>query len=404
MAIRLKAREAGHPLGVDSIRLPAHSPFPIRSRLWGGEPGVHPVPEYRLVLDPEDCRWFRRHRGTRRCFPTELHIGDGRWPAWIGYRGRFSRLFAKPSYDLWFGPERPFGGHTALHLNAAYQDPSLLRSCLALRLFSDLQVPTPGAWHARLVVNGRPHGLYTVIESLNAAWLGRQGADQQAIYYSVGGDGNLSLIGRRSRRPKPHPAQGFEKCYPESNDFSDLEAFLHQVAEPDDDAFASAVAATVDVEACLRWLSGLVFLSHTDGFVQNFALVRLADGLWRLSPWDCDGTFGRCPDGAPLPADEVPIDGHGDNYLMARLLRSPWRRRYWELWEELLAGPLSVSSVSACLEAIFTAIQFYGLQDIRKRYSNRAFIEEPDYIRSYLRRRTRYIRRALASGPSRPTC
>lgn len=365
-----------------------------------GELTVQAVPEYRLVLDSDDDRWFQRHRSTRRCFPAQLHVGNDRWPAWVGYRGRFSRFFAKPSYDLWFGSERPFMGHTALHLNSADRDPSLLRSCLALRLFADLAVPTPGAWHARLEVNGRPHGLYTVVESLNGAWLRRRGARHGAIYYSVGGDGNLSLVGRRSRRPKRHLAQGFEKSYPANHDFADLEALHHQIADPDDDRFADAVAAVVDVEACLRWLAGLVFLSHTDGYVQNFALLRLRDGKWRLSPWDCDGTFGRCPDGAPLPADEVYIDGHGDNYLIERLMRSRWRHRYWQLWEELLAGPLAVDRIEASLEAIFTAIQFYALADEGKRYHNRAFLEEPDYIRSYLAERTRYLRAALDRGPS----
>lgn len=155
-----------------------------------------PVPEYHLHLDPGDLRWLKAHPGTKRCFPGCLQVSADRWPIWLGYRGRYSRLFPKASFDLWFPPEARFHGHRQLHLSAAYRDPSLLRGRLSLELSAALGVPAPQAWHAWVTLNGEPQGLYTVVESVNRDWLLRRGLP----------DGPPNVTGNSGKKPWPAPS------------------------------------------------------------------------------------------------------------------------------------------------------------------------------------------------------
>lgn len=363
---------------------------------------MDPVSVYEVEMEPSDYKWWKRHVGTERYFPAELRIGDQRWPLFIGYRGRFSRFCPKPSYELVF-ESAAFGGHGRLHLNAAYYDPSLLRCRLAFDLFASLGVPAPETKHIWLLMNGHPMGLYTAVEAIDGHWLARRGEAGGAVYYGVGSGGTFGLIDRRTGKPKRHLAQGYEKCYPADDDFSELEQLLLQITLPTDEAFEAEIASVLDLQAVLRWLAGVVFISHTDGLVQNYALIRGADGRWQISPWDCDGTWGRCPDGSRLPADYVGLSGDGGNYLAARLLLAPrWRTCYLDLWEELLDTHFRPEAITDRLATIYGEIRTLALSDRMKRLGNGTFLREPNRIRHYARERAAFLAKSLAHWRATP--
>jgi spore coat protein H len=356
-----------------------------------------PVPVYELAMDPADLRWLRNHEGTSRCFPATLRIEAESLPIWIGYRGRYSRWHRKPSYDLWFPPEQPFHGHAELHLNAAYRDPSLLRGRLALELFAGLDVPVPQAWHVWLTMNGEDLGLYTALESVGPGWFARRGAVPGAIYYAVGESGTLGLIDPATGRRKRFLAQGYEKRFPHDDDFGDLESLIYAISLPDSTEFEATIDGVIDVEACLRWWIGVEFMSHTDGSVQNYALIRPESGRWQISPWDCDGTLGRIPNGERFPADAFRVGRGEDNYLIYRLLHAPrWWRRYRERWAEALADPLSAERIASALDRIYGEIQSEALADEGTRWSPSTFRREPRRIRHYVQERIQVVRRRLA--------
>jgi spore coat protein H len=358
---------------------------------------MDPVREYALELDPDDFRWFARNLGSERCFPARLTTDRGEFAGWVGYRGRFSRYCPKPSYDWWFGD--PSGGR--LHLNAAYYDPALLRTRLSFGLFEELGVPVPRTWHVQLTLNGDAMGLYTAIEGVDQYWLRHRGIEGGQIYYGVGGLGNFGLLNRKTGKRKRYLAQGYEKCHPADDDVTDLEELILRITLADEAEFTAGIAEVVDVEEYLRWLVGAVFISHTDGLVQNYALVTGPDGRWQISPWDCDGTWGRCPDGGVMPADYLELEAVGGNFLTARLLASQrWRARYIELWEESLAGPLRPERLIERIGALFEAIRPAALRDQLKGFSNRTFSREPGRLRRYVEDRLAFLQAQVALGTS----
>ncbi|HYF76990.1 MAG TPA: CotH kinase family protein, partial [Symbiobacteriaceae bacterium] len=270
---------------VDNAHIPAQS---VRGRRRAApctsfRSGVIPVPlaEYHLKMDPADLRWFHSHAGTQRCFPALLETESASCPVWVGYRGRYSRNFRKPSYDIWFGDDHLPDWGPELHLNAAYRDPSLMRSRLSFDLFHKLGVAVPRCRHIWLCINDMNEGVYTAVEAVDQAWLKRQGLPDGPIYFAVGSKGNFGLIDQDTGRPKRYINAGYEKRHPADDDFGDLEELIEAVTLPTVDEFPDQIRRTIDVDNCLRWLIGMEFVSHTDGIVQNYALYRAATGQWR---------------------------------------------------------------------------------------------------------------------------
>lgn len=359
------------------------------------------MPEYELIMDNHDQKWFARHAGTKRWFPITLRAEDDKqYSAWIGYRGRYSRWFRKPSYELTFDEPDGFRGHTRLHLNAAYRDPSLLRARLSLDLFRQLGVPTPKAWHVWLRMNNKPLGLYTAVESVDQSWLSRNGYGEGPIFYAVGNQGTLGCLDPETRKPKRHLVEGYEQAEPGPDQFPELEALIRAVVLPGEAEFDHTIDRIVDVERFLRWFIGVEFVAHTDGIVQNYALLRPKGGRWLISPWDCDATLGRLPCGQPQRGDEMPLGTGSENYLAVRLLASPvWRPRYLALWDLLLTSELRPDRVTDRLQQIFTEIRAAGLKDDRRRWSDTTFLRQPASIREWVLDRPERIRQMLSEPP-----
>jgi spore coat protein H len=359
---------------------------------------VIPVPlaEYHLKMDPADLRWFHSHAGTQRCFPALLETESASCPVWVGYRGRYSRNFRKPSYDIWFGDDHLPDWGPELHLNAAYRDPSLMRSRLSFDLFHKLGVAVPRCRHIWLCINDMNEGVYTAVEAVDQAWLKRQGLPDGPIYFAVGSKGNFGLIDQDTGRPKRYINAGYEKRHPADDDFGDLEELIEAVTLPTVDEFPDQIRRTIDVDNCLRWLIGMEFVSHTDGIVQNYALYRAATGQWRFSPWDLDGTWGRYPSGMASSADHMPVGTGEDNYLLVRLLRSArWRARYLDLWRRALANVLRPAHLDEMIETLYDEIRADVVQDRWKRHSNTTFRREPSRLRTYVRDRLAFIQDQL---------
>ncbi len=70
-------------------------------------------------------------------------------------------------------PDQTLYGLTRLTLNNAVQDPTWLRQCLSYRVFAEAGVPVPWCNFAHLTVNGKDHGLYVNLESIDRRWLRR---------------------------------------------------------------------------------------------------------------------------------------------------------------------------------------------------------------------------------------
>jgi spore coat protein H len=360
------------------------------------------VPEYDLIMDNHDLKWFSRHAGTDRWFPITLRTADTDYPAWIGYRGRYSRWFRKPSYELCFQRPGQFLGHTRLHLNATYRDPSLLRARLSLNLFSQIGVPAPQSWHAWLRMNDQTLGLYTAVESVDQTWLSRHGYDDGPIFYAVGNQGTLGYLNPETGKRKRYLAAGYEYAQSGEDRFADLEALIRKIVLLDEGEFDRQIDSIVDVDRFLRWFLAVEFLAHTDGLVQNYALFRPGNDRWLISPWDCDATLGRLPSGGLQRGNEMRIGTGSENYLAVRLLASSvWRQRYLALWEQLLGGVLSVERVSDTLYTIFREIRAAGLQDERRRWSGSTFLRQPASIRQFVIERTRRIRELIAVQPAK---
>jgi SAM-dependent methyltransferase len=144
-----------------------------------------------------------------------------------------SASLSKPSLKISFDelvPGREFSGVEGLTLNNSKQDPSLLKTCLALKMFRDAGVPASRCSLAHVTLNGADLGIYMNVEPMTKRFLARHFVDNTGNLY----EGQLSDL-----RP------GFTATYEKKTNTGDPD-------RSDLDGLTTALmAADVDLEATL---------------------------------------------------------------------------------------------------------------------------------------------------------
>jgi hypothetical protein len=266
--------------------------------------------EIRLTLNPRDWQTLQE-----RYLENIYHPGEVRWNGLtvrnvgIRPRGHGSRSEHKPGLrvDL----NRYVAGQTFLGLSSfvidnLWQDPSMLRERVTMKLMTRMGLPAPREAHVRLFVNDQFMGVYTLVEAIDKDFVRRTlnapGAhdrveDDGVIYeYHWGYPYYFTYLGSDLREykaiweAKTRERDGDEALY---GPIRDLTRLINETSSAD---FVRVVGERLDLESFLRMVAVEAFVAEFDGVLgnwamNNFYLYRREDSRFLFVPWDRDHAF-----------------------------------------------------------------------------------------------------------------
>lgn len=353
------------------------------------------IPDYKLFITPSNLKELRRDIWIDAPIPALLKIGGKRLEIDLNYRGSHIRKLLKKSYQLSFYKPKTYQGSKQIHLNAEYNDPSMVRNKCSFDFFSEIGVLSPRSRHIFLTNNSRAEGVYLEIESVDENFLLKRNLPKGNIYYAIDGDANFSLMSYLDKGVKKSLALGYEKkCGVEDDDYY-LKEFIFNINTLSPQNFEREIHQFLDVDQYLRWMAGIIFTSNYDGFVHNYALYRNGEtGLFGVIPWDYDATWGRDVNGKIMPADYVPIDGF--NTLTARILNvKHFREQYRRLLQQIMNHQFSREHMIPKLEKLLQLIRPYVLLDPYKQDKINEFDNELEVITKYIEERKNLLQKEL---------
>lgn len=233
-----------------------------------------------------------------------------------------------------------FAEMDTLNLKSMYNDASQMREALAWGLFDEAHVPAPRHTYARLVINGRFLGLFSVIEQVDKPFLserfeGKPMGNLYKVYVGALGPGTLEHRvgpggddgGKQYQTPGGGDDQTYrlDKSYsdrPDAKSYEDLAQLVRVIngvglaGGPEKfatDQFAESVHGVLAVEPFLRWAGLNVLMGAWDNYFAtpaNYFLYNatrspgsddvVGEPYFSFIPWDYDNTFGIDYFGAPI--------------------------------------------------------------------------------------------------------
>lgn len=177
--------------------------------------------------------------------------------------GSFQPLGQKPSFAVKFDkytPDQEYDGLDKILLNNGVQDPTFLAEYLSTALFRDAGVPAARVTHARVEFNGRPLGLYVLIEAMNKDFLRQHFPSPAGNLYEA----YLQDIDQR-----------LDQDNGDDTSQKDLRRLLEVCRlEPPQERWRR-LPEVLDVDRYLTHCMVEMFIAHTDGYAMNRNNYRL---------------------------------------------------------------------------------------------------------------------------------
>lgn len=257
-----------------------------------------------------------------------------------------SASLSKPSLKISFDEfvsGREFSGVEGLTLNNSKQDPSLLKTCLAFKMFRDAGVPASRCSFAHVTLNGTDMGLYMNVEPITKRFLRRHFADGTGNLY----EGQLSDV-------RPGFSATYEKKTNTSNpDRSDLDALASALTVSDAE-LEKTLATKLDIDAFLTFWAMEALLATWDGYTGNlnnhFVYDDPTTNQMHYLPWGPDMSFDT---NDPFHSAARPQSVSAKGHVARRLYDTPaFRDRYGQRMNELLNSVWKESEIQAEIDRL----------------------------------------------------
>lgn len=218
----------------------------------------------------------------------------------------FGKFITKKAY----GEKQNFYGCKKISFNNFFFDKSMMKEFFALKLMTEMGLPTPAYGLAKLYVNGEYYGVYAMIEALDEPVLER--------YYNVD-DKELSdylckpietsfLYEEILADPSPlwekdeDTYEDVQEMIPtvtewcrKLNALSEGRDFEGNEIDVNSKEYMELLGQIMDVEEVTRYFATHSWLCQMDNMFttyQNFGLYVTKEGVATLIPWDYDLSFG----------------------------------------------------------------------------------------------------------------
>lgn len=359
--------------------------------------------DVRLLINSRDLQRLRERSGASFNVPADLLWRDLRVRnVGVRVRGLGSRNSVKPGLDLTFDrytKGQTFLGLTNLVLDNLWQDPSLLRESLGMKVFRQLGHAAPRESFARLYINNELQGVYGLVEPIDARFTARAIGEAsgrlfefryETPFYGEYLGADLTPY-KQLFEPRPATVDTdaivygpIRDLFREANNFSD-------------DTWRQRVDEMIDLPQLMSHIAIQGCLANNDGVMgyagfNNFYLYRFAGSKrHRVFPWDEDFGF-QAIDWSILRRGDQPVQ------FVDRAMAEPDLRALFldtaESCARLIEGEgWLMSEIDRVMALVGPSI----LADTRKQFSNDAVLADVQFLRDFAAGRPALVLAEIAS-------
>jgi len=170
-----------------------------------------------------------------------------------------------------------------------------------------------------------------------------------------------------------------------ANDYDELFRLVDALNSPTPEPYTSAVENMVDVDEWMRVFAVEHFVGNWDSYGfsrgKNMYAYKPENGKWALIPWDVDFIF----DSGGNPSNDSLFAGINDPVMSRMLNHAPFRRAYFQAYQELIDGPLKTATMNFIMDGKRAALAANGVPNVTSPASTKTYIEQRiSYVRTQL--------------------
>lgn len=320
----------------------------------------------------------------------------------VRVRGLATRSAIKPGLRIDFNryvEGQAFFGMSALVLDNALKDPSLIRERVSMAFIKRMGQPAPREAFGRVYINGAYEGLYAIVEVVDSAFLTRELGDGLGYLfehrYVDGFYGEF--LGEDYAAYKLRFHAQTHRLESDYTLYAPIRELFREVNQDVDSGWRERVSWLIDLPQVMTHVAIETFLAEFDGFLggsgmANFYLYRpLATNTHRLLAWDRDTTFQEV---------ESPIFARAsDNALMSRALRfADLRKLFLDVLEQCARAAAQDRWLEWEIYRAYELVRDAAHEDSAKPFSNEEYELAVAHLMSFAQRRSAFVLEEVAKA------
>lgn len=275
-----------------------------------------------------------------------------------------NRFSFKVNFDEYVSGQT-MGGLTQLNLNNNYSDPSYMREFLAYSIFEDMGLKTPEMAYAKVSINGKYHGLYLAVESIQDPFLENNFESITGdLYKSTGAQGGALKYNGDDFKNYSSMVVKSDRKSADYSKFTDLLKALESGNE---------LEKYLDVDSALKYIALNTAILNLDSYQGSFAhnyYLYEQNGKFTVVPWDLNMAFGGFSMGRGSSSDTLisidePTTGNiEDRPLVSTLLANEeYKEKYHEYLNEIVEKYLDSDYLENMTNKLYGLISQYVKDD-----------------------------------------
>jgi hypothetical protein len=347
-------------------------------------------------------------QGTGEYIPADVKI-EGIFYDEIGVRFKgFSSFWGYPgdkkSLRIKFNKfnDHRFDGLKKINLNNGWNDPSMLREKLFLDFLYDQKIPAPRANFARVFLNDRYWGFYTLVEHVDKTFLQTRFYENEGNLYKAEKLADLNWKGNEQEKYYENFAL---KTNEKENNWQDLLQFLELLNKTSDEHLKDSLELKLNTQDYIRgWAANNLFVnldSYLSSATNYYLYHYLPDERFEWIIWDVNLAFAARGRSADL---EI-FDDSAPHPLITRMLKNAfYKSEYLRNIREFLVSGFTQDSLFSRIDLLTDLIREPFLADTLKMYTNEQIISSNDQpvenvpgLKSFIIERRKNVLRQLDS-------
>jgi spore coat protein H len=359
--------------------------------------------EVRLYIHSADLRQLRER------YLEDIYVpADFEWRGirvrnvGVRVRGLATRSATKVGLRVDFNryaSEQTFLSMTAIVLDNAWKDPSLLRERTSMAFIKRMGQPAPRESFGRVYINGAYEGLYTLVEAVDSVFLARELGDGLGYLFEhkYAGGFRGEFLGDDYEPYKRRFEAQTHRLESDYTLYAPIRELFREVNQKVDSVWRERVSWLVDLNQVVTHVAIEAFLAELDGFVggagmANFYLHRPVGGnTHRLLAWDRDTTFQHVESSIFARVEE--------NALISRALQfSDLRALYLDVLEQCARAAAQDRWLEMEIYQNYQLTRDAVYEDGTKLSSNEEYELEVAHLMSFARGRSAFVLSEVAKS------
>jgi hypothetical protein len=346
------------------------------------------LPIYHLQIDSVYLEKLYQDPLSNEYFPATFIYDSISCECEIKFRGGTARYLPKKSWALKFNNNDNIFNAERINLNAEYQDRSLMRNYLAMKLFQYFDQPAPNSNYVNLFVNDEHKGVFLQIEEVNEDFLNRNARRVNTLYEAQAHGASMAPLAHYNDYFK-----NWDKKIGTALNFTDIQMLFNKFYYWKKSDFEKNIESEIDIDYFLTYFAIEFAIVAEDCFTKNFFFFfNRKKNQWEIFPWDNDVTFGNDIRGNYHPSyvkfyQQLLLN---NQLLFQRLMEFVyWRNKFWDKVSQVINDGFDYLLIE--IDSTYHQIKNDLYQDNNKLGSNSGFDYAVQQIKSFLADRRTFL-------------